>query len=93
MSDLAYDEYRKHEEQNYIIGNENSTDRQEVLAVVGSTLSVTSLDEGILDKLELRGYRIARMSFAEMMLFMLVDNKMGTASDKNRLNSFLYYCR
>ena len=43
-------------------------DRQKVLAVVGSPLSVTSLDEGITDKLELRGYRIARMPFAEMML-------------------------
>lgn len=85
VADLAYDECRKHEEQNYIIGNEESPDRQKVLAVVGSPLSVTSLDEGITDKLELRGYRIARMPFAEMMLFMWVDNKMGTVSDKNRL--------
>lgn len=85
VADLAYDECRKHEEQNYIIGNEESPDRQKFLAVVGSPLSVTSLDEGITDKLELRGYRIARMPFAEMMLFMWVDNKMGTVSDKNRL--------
>lgn len=47
------------------------------LAAVGSPLCVTSLNEGILDALEGKGYQIARMPLGEMLWVLWRDN--GTA--------------
>ena len=44
------------------------------LAAVGTPMCVTSLDEGILDKLEVEGRSIRRMPLSELMWFLWKDN-------------------
>lgn len=47
------------------------------LAATGSPMCLTSLNEGILEKLENEGYLIRRMPLSEMMWFLWKDNKKG----------------
>lgn len=50
------------------------------LFAVGSPLCVTTLNEGILDKLEAEGYTVRRMPLTEMLWFLWKDN--GTAENE-----------
>lgn len=59
------------------------------IAVVGSPLCITSLDEGLLDRLEVGGYRIRRVPISEMLLFMWADNKKGSTSTIETLSEML----
>ncbi len=63
-----------------VIRNGNSKNKARIsLAVVGSPLCITSLDEGVLDGLEHREYELRRVPISEMLLFMWQDNKKGSA--------------
>ena len=48
-------------------------------------MSLTSLDDGVIETLENKGYEILRMSLAEYMWFLLYDNA-KSRSDKAKLN-------
>ena len=43
------------------------------IATVGTPMSLTSLDDGVIGTLEDKGYEILRMSLAEYMWFLLHD--------------------
>lgn len=59
------------------------------LVAVGSALSITSLDEGILNKLECEGYDVSRVPLSEMLLFMWLDNNKGNAEVISRLKALM----
>ena len=55
---------------------ENTVKKQSMktIATVGTPMSLTSLDDGVIGTLEDKGYEILRMSLAEYMWFLLHDN-------------------
>lgn len=55
------------------------------IATVGTPMSLTSLDDGVIGTLEDKGYEILRMSLAEYMWFLLHDNA-ESRSEKTTLN-------
>lgn len=66
---------------------ENTVKKQSIktIAAVGTPMSLTSLDDGVIETLENKGYEILRMSLAEYMWFLLYDNA-KSRSDKAKLN-------
>lgn len=55
---------------------ENTVEKQvtKTISAVGTPMSLTSLDDGVIETLENKGYEILRMSLAEYMWFLLYDN-------------------
>ncbi len=55
---------------------ENTVEKQvtKTITAVGTPMSLTSLDDGVIETLENKGYEILRMSLAEYMWFLLYDN-------------------
>ncbi len=66
---------------------ENTVKKQSMktIATVGTPMSLTSLDDGVIGTLEDKGYEILRMSLAEYMWFLLHDNA-ESRSEKTTLN-------